>query len=49
MPKVNVRRRLALACVASLLATGVVIVEQRPNNHHQIAIAVLQTLHDLVF
>jgi DNA-binding winged helix-turn-helix (wHTH) protein len=49
MPRVSVRQRLAVACVASLLAAGVVIVEQRPNNHHQIAVAVLKTLHDLVF
>jgi DNA-binding winged helix-turn-helix (wHTH) protein len=40
--------RLALACLALLLATTTV-VERRPNNHHQIAVAVLKHVHDLVF
>jgi hypothetical protein len=45
----GLRQCLMLACVVSALATAAVIVEQRPNRHHQIAVAVLKTLHDLVF
>lgn len=38
--------RAALAAAFALL---VVVVEQRPNRHHQIAVTVLQSLHDLMF
>ncbi len=34
---------------AAALATGVAILEQRPNNHHEIAVAALRTLHSLIF
>jgi DNA-binding winged helix-turn-helix (wHTH) protein len=44
------RRRLGLAVVAAVLvATVVVVVEQRPNDHHARMVALLTTLHDLVY
>jgi DNA-binding winged helix-turn-helix (wHTH) protein len=43
------RRRLVLACLGAGLGATTAFVEQRPNNHHQIAVAVLKTVHDLVF
>ena len=43
------RWRLALACLGAALAAGATFVERRPNNHHQIAVIVLKTVHDLVF
>jgi DNA-binding winged helix-turn-helix (wHTH) protein len=43
------RRGLALAFLAALLGIVVAFVERRPNNHHQIAVTVLKTVHDLVF
>jgi len=43
------RRALALACLAAALAVTTAFVERRPNNHHQIAVAVLQSLHDVLF
>jgi DNA-binding winged helix-turn-helix (wHTH) protein len=45
----NTRRRLAMACLSAALAAGAAFVERRPNNHHQIAVIVLKTVHDLVF
>jgi DNA-binding winged helix-turn-helix (wHTH) protein len=44
-----VRRRLALACAAALLAATIGLVERRPNDHHQMAVAVLKAFHDLIF
>jgi hypothetical protein len=36
---------------AALVLTGVAlaVAERRPNNHHQVAVAVLRTVHDLVY
>jgi DNA-binding winged helix-turn-helix (wHTH) protein len=49
LPRVSIRRSLTIASLAVALAVVVAIVEQRPNNHHQIAVTVLKTVHDLVF
>ena len=43
------RRCLVLACLGAALGATTAFVEQRPNNHHQIAVAVLKTVHDLVY
>ena len=45
----NTWRRLALACLGAVLAAGVAFIERHPNNHHQMAVIVLKTVHDLVF
>jgi DNA-binding winged helix-turn-helix (wHTH) protein len=39
----------AWAAVIVLLAGVTIIVERRPNRHHEVAVAVLQAVHDLVF
>lgn len=41
-------RSVVLACVAVALASTV-FIERRPNNHHQIALSLLKTVHNLVF
>ena len=41
-------RWLAIPLVAAALLL-VVAVESQPNNHHQVAVSVARTLHDLVF
>jgi DNA-binding winged helix-turn-helix (wHTH) protein len=43
------KKRVALACLATVLGAATVLIERRPNNHHQIAVAVLKSAHDLVF
>lgn len=45
------RRFRWAACLAMAAATVVIIayVERRPNDHHQMAVTVLQTVHDLVY
>jgi hypothetical protein len=43
------RRWLWPAAIAAGLVAAAILVEQRPNDHHQIAVSVLTTLHDLVF
>jgi hypothetical protein len=37
------------AAIAAVLVIGVLAAERRPNNHHEIAVAALETLHDLIF
>jgi DNA-binding winged helix-turn-helix (wHTH) protein len=44
-----VPRRIAVAALALTLAGAVLLIERQPNNHHQIAVAMLKTVHDLVF
>lgn len=48
-PRHTVWRRLAIASFLATVAAAVLVMEQRPNNHHQIAVSVLKTVHDLVF
>jgi DNA-binding winged helix-turn-helix (wHTH) protein len=43
------RRRLTLAWVAVAVIASIALVERQPNDHHQIAVTVLTTLHDLMF
>jgi DNA-binding winged helix-turn-helix (wHTH) protein len=43
------RRYVALLCLGVALGTATALVERRPNNHHRIAIAVLKSVHNLVF
>jgi DNA-binding winged helix-turn-helix (wHTH) protein len=45
----NWQRRLFVSCAAAALAMTVGFFERRPNNHHQIAVTVLKTVHDVVF
>ena len=47
--RLTTRRRLALACAAAVLAATVGLVERRPNDHHQMAVAVLKAVHDFIF
>jgi DNA-binding winged helix-turn-helix (wHTH) protein len=42
-------RWLALALALVVLALTVAAVERRPNRHHEIAVAVLRSLHDRLF
>jgi DNA-binding winged helix-turn-helix (wHTH) protein len=37
------------AAVAAAALVAVSILEQRPNDHHRIAVAILQTVHDVVY
>jgi DNA-binding winged helix-turn-helix (wHTH) protein len=50
VPSPPVRRRSALiaAAIAAVVALGV-LVEQRPNSHHEIAVAWVSWAHDLIF
>jgi DNA-binding winged helix-turn-helix (wHTH) protein len=43
------RRRVALACAAAVLTATIGFVERQPNDHHQIAVAVLKVVHDFIF
>jgi hypothetical protein len=43
------RRRLALACLGVAVGASTTFIERRPNNHHQIVVAVLKTVHDFIF
>ena len=43
------RRRLVWAGLAAALVVTTLIVEQRPNRHHEMAVAVLGGLHNLVY
>lgn len=37
------------AAVAAIVMTTAVVIDRRPNNHHEIAVKVVKTLHNLVF
>jgi DNA-binding winged helix-turn-helix (wHTH) protein len=41
--------RVMYALLAALLIVGTLIVERRPNRHHEIAASVLHAVHDLVY
>jgi DNA-binding winged helix-turn-helix (wHTH) protein len=43
------RRWIAAAVCALLLATGIIVIERRPNRHHEIAVTILRSIHDRVF
>lgn len=43
------QRALVLAGFALVMASAIWLVERRPNNHHQAALAVLKTVHGLVY
>ena len=38
-----------MAAAAAFFAVAVVFVESRPNNHHEVAVKVARSLHDLIF
>lgn len=43
-------RRWALwAAVAAATVASIAVVERRPNNHHQVAAALMQAVHDFVY
>ena len=44
----RIRRALVAAALAGFVAVGV-LVEQRPNKHHDIAVAWVSWAHDLIF
>jgi DNA-binding winged helix-turn-helix (wHTH) protein len=43
------RRRLAPAIAVAALVLAAVVLESRPNNHHEVAVSIARTLHDLIF
>lgn len=43
------RRRIGLAVAAAAVVAAVAVVERRPNDHHARVVALLTTLHDLVY
>jgi DNA-binding winged helix-turn-helix (wHTH) protein len=45
----GIGRRLVWAGVAAALVVTTYIVEQRPNRHHEMVVAVLGAAHDLVY
>lgn len=46
---VGASRRVSLVCCAAGLVLAMVLLERRPNNHHQLAVAVVQTVHGWLF
>jgi hypothetical protein len=48
-PPARSRRWIAWTTAALVVTAVAVMVERRPNNHHQIAVAVVQTVHDFVY
>lgn len=42
-------RRAAIAAVALTFAMAAFVVERQPNNHHEMAVAILKAVHDIVF
>jgi DNA-binding winged helix-turn-helix (wHTH) protein len=48
-PSKSVRRRLLCAGLAAAVVLTTLIIEQRPNRHHEIAVALLNRVHDLVY
>jgi hypothetical protein len=47
--QVGLARWVALTVALVLLAGAIVAVEQRPNRHHEIAAAILRSVHDRIF
>ena len=46
----SIPRRWALGlAITAMLVTTIVAFDRRPNNHHEIAVNVVKTLHNLVF
>jgi hypothetical protein len=45
----TIPRRLVCAGLAAAVVLTTLIVEQRPNRHHEIAVALLNRIHDLVY
>ena len=48
-PGRTARRWTAAAVCAVLLAAATVVIERRPNRHHEIAVTILRSLHDRLF
>ena len=48
-PSKSVRRRLVCAGLAAAVVLTTLMVEQRPNRHQEIAVALLNRIHDLVY
>jgi DNA-binding winged helix-turn-helix (wHTH) protein len=42
-------RRLVLGAAAMTAVALIVVIESRPNNHHQVAMAVARAVHDVIF
>jgi DNA-binding winged helix-turn-helix (wHTH) protein len=45
----TIGRRVLWAALAGALVVTTIVVEQRPNQHHEMAVAVLTAVHDLVY
>jgi DNA-binding winged helix-turn-helix (wHTH) protein len=42
-------QRRAIPAIAAAMLLMVALIESRPNNHHEIAVAAARALHDLIF
>jgi DNA-binding winged helix-turn-helix (wHTH) protein len=42
-------RWIAIAAFALTSVIAIFVIEQQPNNHHEVAVAILKAAHDLVF
>jgi hypothetical protein len=40
---------MAAALCGMLLAAAAVVIERRPNRHHEIAVTILKSVHDRLF
>jgi DNA-binding winged helix-turn-helix (wHTH) protein len=49
LPGRAARRWVAAAVCGILLAAGTVVIERRPNRHHEIAVTILRSIHDRLF
>jgi DNA-binding winged helix-turn-helix (wHTH) protein len=49
LPGRTVRRWMAAALCGVLLAAATVVIERRPNRHHEIAVTILRSIHDRLF
>jgi DNA-binding winged helix-turn-helix (wHTH) protein len=49
LPGRTARRWMAAALCGVLLAAATVVIERRPNRHHEIALTILRSMHDRLF
>jgi DNA-binding winged helix-turn-helix (wHTH) protein len=49
LPRRAARTWIAAAVCGVMLAAATVIIERRPNRHHEIAVTVLKSIHDRLF
>ena len=49
LPRRTARKWLAAALCGVILATATVVIERRPNRHHEIALTILRSIHNRLF